>query len=381
MYIYFTIFWSTLAPSNARKRVSFCSSAMTIKHILNPCCEFDNLETPIRVLVFLDCKIGQSNNKVYTAQCLHPCNMQCVVKQIVAEEGVLLELTEVGRLRKFFSSIREAKKYENPQYMVKMYGIYEDNTEKLIVMEKLACGLDTLFAKPVDNVRTRLMQFRQCVVAVEELHKYGFGHRDIKPANFLMASDKTDEMSIKLCDFGTLRVNFGSTTTDIRNAGTRLYTSIARRKLAPYSKVDMEMAKDWDVYALAVIFFELVHNLTPFLSDDAATPFDMNAVYEMKSLFPKVCFKMYEIVCESSEPSGTMLLQLVDEQLADTQISVPVSIKPAPLPLPPATANLSFLLQPKQSNSNISPHVQDLIQSMARKPSPLDSTYWYSNLK
>ena len=67
--------------------------------------------------------------------------------------------------------------------------------EKIVEMHKFS-----------ENQAAGLM--RKILSAVKHLHEHGICHRDLKPENFLFSDNTSDDIEIKLIDFG-LSKRFG----------------------------------------------------------------------------------------------------------------------------------------------------------------------------
>jgi serine/threonine protein kinase len=105
--------------------------------------------------------------------------------------------------------------------------------------------------------------------ALRAAHIQGIVHRDLKPENVMVqpgAEDAPGDVSVKLIDFGIAhvqRTEFGGTTAVVMIAGTARY--MAPEQFLGYATVAS------DIYALAVVCFEMLAGATPYLSSDALT--------------------------------------------------------------------------------------------------------------
>jgi tetratricopeptide (TPR) repeat protein len=101
----------------------------------------------------------------------------------------------------------------------------------------------------------------QCAEGVAAAHACGVIHRDIKPENFMV----TREGEVKILDFGIARrapsaEGFASTSTEgdsSRGAGTLPYMS-------PEAHVGGSVDERSDVFALGVVFYEMLTGRRPF---------------------------------------------------------------------------------------------------------------------
>jgi serine/threonine-protein kinase ULK2 len=93
----------------------------------------------------------------------------------------------------------------------------------------------------------------QVVKGYLEFQKRGIVHRDLKPANLLM----TEEGTVKIADFG-----FGIRTDQLAkatryNVGSPLY-------MAPESLRKNDYSFKSDIWALGIIFYEMLFSDTPW---------------------------------------------------------------------------------------------------------------------
>ena len=118
---------------------------------------------------------------------------------------------------------------------------YEGQT----LREKISQG-PLPFGEAVDYIR-------QAVAGLSAAHAAGIVHRDIKPANLLVTSDGT----VKILDFGIAKRTEDHLTDDGSRMGTLAYMSPEQLQNEP---VDQRT----DVWALGMVFFELLTGSRPF---------------------------------------------------------------------------------------------------------------------
>lgn len=103
----------------------------------------------------------------------------------------------------------------------------------------------------------------QAALALDAAHRKGMIHRDVKPDNMLLFSNDSGGKTLKLADFGLVRVEERSDLSSIDFVlGTPLYMS-------PEQCLGAVLESSTDIYSLGVVFFELVTGAPPFMGDSA----------------------------------------------------------------------------------------------------------------
>ncbi len=105
----------------------------------------------------------------------------------------------------------------------------------------------------------------QLAAALASAHSLGIIHRDVKPQNVLLLDLESHTMP-KLADFGIAREIAGNSLTSLTQTGQVLGTP---DYLSPEQVLGESGGKQSDVYALGIVFFELLTGQLPF---DAETP-------------------------------------------------------------------------------------------------------------
>lgn len=140
-----------------------------------------------------------------------------------------------------------------------VYDYGEDEGSAYLVMEYVAgLPLSRIIAdrSPMSAVDT-VGLVAQTATALQSAHRNGLVHRDVKPANVLVTPDGI----VKLTDFGIARALGSATVTRTGEVmGTAQY-------LAPEAALGQETTALSDVYALAVVAYEMLCGARPFRSD------------------------------------------------------------------------------------------------------------------
>ena len=95
--------------------------------------------------------------------------------------------------------------------------------------------------------------------SLSDLHQLGFVHRDLKPENIFVQL-LSDQVRVRLVDFGLTKDEAEGTRTSIRGAGTSGYASPEQRKGLPTTPAT-------DIYAFGVIAYEMLTGELPSMGD------------------------------------------------------------------------------------------------------------------
>ncbi len=137
-----------------------------------------------------------------------------------------------------------------------------------LVMELLeGAKLEELIAKgpiPIDRALSLMMQIAHTVARAHDL---GILHRDLKPENVHVCVGPAGSDLVKVIDFGIARSLCESRITDSGELfGTPQY-------LSPERIAGEDHATSDDIYALGVLFFEMVTGRLPFVAPDNTSYF------------------------------------------------------------------------------------------------------------
>src|SRR5690554_103144 len=109
--------------------------------------------------------------------------------------------------------------------------------------------------------------FRQILSAMSEAHEQGVIHRDLKPENLIVIRTGSDADYVKLLDFGIARMVHDTASRGLTRDGEVFGTP---HYMAPeQAQGKRDIGPPADVYALGIMFFELLSGDCPF---DAPTP-------------------------------------------------------------------------------------------------------------
>lgn len=181
--------------------------------------------------------------------CVHPSlGRQVAVKVLPAQFA-----EEADFLERFRREGEMAARLRHPN-IVQVYDFASDGNQYFIVMEYL--GSQTLKAGGKRGLSESCRLIEQLLSALEHAHENGVVHRDLKPSNILI----TDKNEIALTDFG---IAHSAANQKLTQTGTALGTP---EYMAP-EQFDGKTDARSDLYAVGIIFYELLTGFTPFRGD------------------------------------------------------------------------------------------------------------------
>ena len=170
------------------------------------------------------------------------------------------------RLKKrFFNEARAAGAITH-QNIVQVYdfGLIEDTQEPYIVMEyvdgeNLQDYMDREGAMPVEDSVEIVCQL---LTTLDVIHAADLVHRDIKPSNMMLVKARRPRLFTKLLDFGIAKAvnedwDWPTLTRVDEVLGTPVY-------LSPEQAMGGKADKRWDLWATAIMMYELLAGKLPF---------------------------------------------------------------------------------------------------------------------
>ena len=105
----------------------------------------------------------------------------------------------------------------------------------------------------------------QILRALADAHRFGIVHRDLKPANIMVSQDALGGESVKVLDFGIAKVfedgAQDENETPVTMTGIMLGTP---NYMSPEQTHNVDIRPTTDLYAAAVILFEMLSGARPF---------------------------------------------------------------------------------------------------------------------
>lgn len=178
-------------------------------------------------------------------------------------------------LVRFLREASAARKLKHPN-VVEIYDIGESDNLHYLVMEYVpGMTLKELITQtgPMD-ARRAVGYMKELTSAIVDAHAHQLIHRDIKPQNVLIAKDGT----LKLSDFGI------AVSVDGKHIQKPEAVMGSSHYLAPESAAGKAPDYRVDVYALGIVFFELLCGSVPFTG---TTPASI-ALKHMKDPLPPI---------------------------------------------------------------------------------------------
>ena len=198
--------------------------------------------------------------------------------------------------------------------IVEIYDVGEYKNHHYIVMEYVAGK--TL--KKVIRDRAPLLNLeavdtmKQLTSAVAEAHKRGIIHRDIKPQNVIVKSDG----SLKILDFGIATAKGSAQLTQANNVMGSVHY------LAPELAKGEPASPQSDIYALGIVFYEMLTGDVPFKADQAvqiALQHMRDPMPSVRKANPNVPQSVENIIIRATAKNPRLRYQSCDEMLKDLE--------------------------------------------------------------
>ena len=164
-------------------------------------------------------------------------------------------------LKRFKREAVSLAKLSHPN-IVKVHDYGESQGHPYIVMEYLPNGTLKKFMGQPLNYQQAAKLLLPVAEALGYAHEQGIVHRDIKPANLLL----TEQDIPMISDFGIAKVLAGDTGEQLTQVGTGIGTPAY---MSPEQGQGKEIDARTDVYALGVVFYEMITGKKPY---EAPTP-------------------------------------------------------------------------------------------------------------
>ena len=147
----------------------------------------------------------------------------------------------------------------NNRNSVKFYGTYEENNEKVIIMEKCDKNLKQFIEErgkgmEIEEIKNKFSELNRLFKIIQ---KEKIIHRDLKLENFLIkyTDDKKTEYIIKLCDYGIgkLKNQSNGIFSGLKGSLDTVAPEILLQKIQTYENTV-------DIFSLGIILYQISHN-------------------------------------------------------------------------------------------------------------------------
>jgi len=194
---------------------------------------------------------------------------QVGIDRIVAIKTLLKDRAQDGKVvMRFKNEARAVSKLNHPNTIrIHDFGQMDDGT--------LYFAMELLEGRPLDkairqdgpfSARRSIHVMTQMADSLAEAHSKGIVHRDLKPENVYLCAVGDDPDFVKVLDFGVARMK-----EQDHSQGTMTQAGVifgTPRYMAPEQARTMAVDARADIYALGVIWFEMLTGRTPFDADN-----------------------------------------------------------------------------------------------------------------
>ena len=216
----------------------------------------------------IDALVGEGGmGKVYSAE-------HVLMRKRLAVKVLRRELTSVPEVvARFEREAMAAGNIEHPNVAAATdFGKLPDGSVFLVLEFVSGHSLRDEIARGAFQVDRALHVARQISSALSAAHAQGIVHRDLKPENVMLVEKGGDPDFVKVLDFGIAKVPLGDVSgapksgNPITKAGMVFGTP---EYMAPEQALGQNVDGRADLYALGVIFFELLSGVRPFSSQSS----------------------------------------------------------------------------------------------------------------
>ena len=185
-----------------------------------------------------------------------------------------LSIDPVNLLR-FQREANAASKLNHP-HIVEIFDVGEEDGRHYIVMEVVRGKTlkELVQNRGAIDVKEAIFLMRQVISALAHAHTHNIIHRDIKPQNILVKDDGT----VKIADFGIAMAMDATQLTQVDSVMGSVHY------MAPECARGETASVQSDVYALGVVFYELLSGQVPFAAEVSVQV----ALKHMQEHFPSI---------------------------------------------------------------------------------------------
>ncbi len=216
----------------------------------------------------IDALVGEGGmGKVYSAE-------HVLMRKRLAVKVLRRELTSVPEVvARFEREAMAAGNIEHPNVAAATdFGKLADGAVFLVLEFVSGHSLRDEIARGAFQVDRALHVARQIASALSAAHAQGIVHRDLKPENVMLVEKGGDPDFVKVLDFGIAKVPLGEVAgaakagNPITKAGMVFGTP---EYMSPEQALGQNVDGRADLYALGVMFFEMLSGVRPFSSQSS----------------------------------------------------------------------------------------------------------------
>jgi eukaryotic-like serine/threonine-protein kinase len=223
-----------------------------------------------------------------------------------------LSIDPVNLLR-FQREANAASKLNHP-HIVEIYDVGEEDGRHYIVMEVVRGKTlkELVQQRGALDIKEAIFIMRQIISAVAHAHTHNIIHRDIKPQNILVK----DDGSIKIADFGIAMAMDATQLTQVDSVmGSVHYMApeCARGEMASVQS---------DVYALGIVFYELLSGQVPYAAEvsvQVALKHMQEEFPSVRSFNPSIPQSIENIIFKATAKNKSLRFESANEMLLSLQ--------------------------------------------------------------
>ena len=237
-------------------------------------------------------------------------------------------------------------------YIIQVYGAGTSNGHSYFAMEFVE-GKD-LGERIKDGLRPTLEEaagyILQAARGLAAAGEHNLIHRDIKPGNMMM----TDKGQLKIMDFGLVKLKNedGSSGGGLTMAGAVMGTV---NYFSPEQGRGEECDQTTDIYALGIVFYQLLTGALPFNGTDATSIIYQHIHAEprpLKEINPSIPESYQAIVSKCIQKDRRKRYQSANELIKDLQLTID-GARPQHAPLDDDTSSPSSVADKKGSSLGV----------------------------
>jgi len=176
-------------------------------------------------------------------------------------------MTDETVVKRFEREARHASRLDHPN-LVRIIDTGRDaETGVLFIAMELLSGRDLgqVIAQDAPLPLHRIVRIMsQVLAALEEAHAQGVIHRDLKPANIMLVDRRGELDLVKVCDFGIAKSNSLQGSQSNSMLTVRGFVCGTPEYMAPEQARGEAVDGRTDLYAAAVILYQLITGQVPF---------------------------------------------------------------------------------------------------------------------